>query len=53
MPDPGYYPSNASILVYLARAYAWQGKTEMAKNAYRKVLVWMPGHVEAQRFIHK
>jgi len=48
-----YYPSDASILVYLARAYAWQGKSELAKNAYRKVLVRSPEHLEAQRFINK
>jgi len=48
-----YYPSDASILVYMARAYAWQGKHELAKNAYQKVLVRIPGHVEAQRFINR
>lgn len=48
-----HYPSDASILVYLARAYAWQGKTELAKNTYRKVLVRIPGNVEAQRFINR
>ncbi len=47
------YPSDASILVYLARAYAWQGKPELAKQAYRKVLVRMPRNLEAQRFIHQ
>jgi len=48
-----YYPSDASILVYLARAYAWQGKHELAKNTYQRVLVRIPGHVEAQRFINR
>jgi len=48
-----YYPSDASTLVYLARAYAWQGKHELAKNAYQKVLIRIPGHVEAQRFINR
>jgi len=48
-----YYPSDASTLVYLARAYAWQGKAELAKRAYQKVLVRIPGHVEAQRFINR
>jgi len=48
-----YYPSNASILVYLARAYAWQGKPQLAKNVYRKVLVRIPGHLEANRFLNK
>ncbi len=48
-----YYPSDASILVYLARAYAWQGKQELAKNAYRSVLVRIPGHVEATRYLNQ
>ncbi len=48
-----YYPSNATILVYLARAYAWQGKAALAKSAYRKVLVRVPGHLEASRYLNQ
>jgi len=48
-----YYPSNASTLVYLARAYAWQGKNELAKGAYQRVLARIPGHVEATRYLNK
>lgn len=47
------YPSNASVLVYLARSYAWQGKTNMAKAAYAKVLVRSPSNLEALRYINK
>jgi len=48
-----YYPSDASILVYLARAYAWQGKHLLAKNVYQRVLHRVPGHIEATRFLNK
>ncbi len=48
-----YYPSDASSLVYLARAYAWQGKHQLAKNAYQRVLVRIPGHLEATRFLNQ
>ena len=48
-----YYPSDATALVYLARAYAWQGKHELAKGSYQRVLVRMPGHIEAARFLNK
>jgi len=48
-----YYPSDATILVYLARAYAWQGKPHLAKQAYQRVLARIPGHIEAQLFINK
>jgi len=48
-----YYPSDASFLVYLARAYAWQGKHLLAKNVYQRVLVRIPGHIEATRFLNK
>lgn len=45
------YPSDATVLVYLARAYAWQGNVQAAKVAYEKVLVRIPGHIEAKRYI--
>jgi len=48
-----YYPSDATTLVYLARAYAWQGKHQLAKNTYQRVLVRIPGHIEAERFINR
>jgi len=53
MTTAAYYPSDASSLVYLARAYAWQGKHELAREAYQGVLTRVPGHVEASRFLNK
>jgi len=53
MTVSAYYPSDASTLVYLARAYAWQGKPVLAKRTYQKVLARIPGSVEAQRFINR
>jgi len=46
-----YYPTDATALVYLARAYAWQGKVLLAKSAYHQVLMRVPAHVEALRFL--
>jgi len=46
-----FYPTDATSLVYLARSYAWQGKTLLAKSTYRKVLMRVPSHVEALRFL--
>jgi len=46
-----YYPSDATILVYLARAYAWQNNKEDAKQAYEQVLMRFPNHIEANNFI--
>jgi len=48
-----YYPSDATPLVYLARAYAWQGKKTQAAAAYRRVLVRYPGHLEATRYLKR
>ncbi len=45
------YPSDATALVYLARAQAWQGDVAAAKAAYRKVLVRVPGHIEASAYL--
>jgi len=45
------YPSDATALVYLARAHAWQGDVAAAKAAYRKVLVRVPGHLEASAYL--
>jgi tetratricopeptide (TPR) repeat protein len=46
-----YYPSDATVLVYLARAYAWRGKNSQARAAYKRVLVRVPEHLEATRFL--
>ncbi len=46
-----YYPSDATILVYLARAYAWQDKEEQAKATYQRVLKRFPNHIEANHYI--
>jgi tetratricopeptide (TPR) repeat protein len=45
------YPSDATALVYLARAQAWLGRTEKAKNAYQQVLVRIPAHAEASYYL--
>lgn len=46
-----YYPTDATVLVYLARAYKQQGSTAKAKKAYNEVLVRIPGHLEASEFM--
>lgn len=45
------YPSDATALVYLARARAWQRNTAGAKQAYAKVLERYPTHEEARTFL--
>ncbi len=45
------YPSDATVLIYMARAYAWQGKRDLARETYRKVLHRAPGNLEARRFL--
>lgn len=45
------YPTDATVLVYLARAKAWQGDVSAAKAAYRKVLVRLPAHIEAKNYL--
>lgn len=45
------YPSDATILVYLARAEARQGNVEDALNAYATVLERIPSHEEAVAFV--
>jgi tetratricopeptide (TPR) repeat protein len=47
------YPSDSSAYVYLARAYAWQGKRKEAVAAYSSVLARYPGHQEATNYIDK
>jgi tetratricopeptide (TPR) repeat protein len=45
------YPSDATILVYLARARAWQGNVAAARAAYERVLERSPGHEEAAAYL--
>jgi tetratricopeptide (TPR) repeat protein len=45
------YPSDATIQVYLARAYFRLNKNDLAVAAYRRVLERVPGHIEASQFI--
>ena len=45
------YPTDATALVYLARAHAWMGNTKAAKEAYGRVLSRVPGHIEATSYI--
>ena len=48
-----HYPSDATILVYLARANRWLNNIGNAKNAYQKVLERVPGHIEALQFLEE
>lgn len=45
------YPSDATVIVYLARANRWLGNNKEAKKAYQKVLERIPGHIESLQFI--
>ncbi|THB65662.1 MAG: hypothetical protein D6B27_08090 [Gammaproteobacteria bacterium] len=45
------YPTDATILVYLARSYANLGKTDEAKKNYKRILIRYPGHIEAINYI--
>ncbi len=45
------YPSDATILVYLARAHAWLGHKDKAKQSYQQVLIRIPNHIEASRYL--
>ncbi|VAW61395.1 hypothetical protein MNBD_GAMMA09-753 [hydrothermal vent metagenome] len=45
------YPSDATALVYLARANIWLSNTRAAINAYKEVLKRSPAHIEARQFI--
>ncbi len=45
------YPSDATIQVYLARAYFRLNKIDLAVAAYRRALERIPGHIEASQFI--
>jgi TolA-binding protein len=45
------YPSDATLLVYLARAQAQRGLTDQARAAYAAVLERFPGHEEAEAYL--
>jgi len=47
------YPTDTTAYVYLARAYAWQGRRNEAVAAYKAVLSRYPGHSEAQAFFEQ
>lgn len=47
------YPSDATALVYLARARAWQGNVAAARAAYARVLERVPGHEEALAYLNR
>lgn len=46
-----YYPADATILVYLARAYSHTDDNAKAKVIYQEVLQRYPGHLEASKFL--
>jgi len=48
-----YYPSDATTLVYLARAYSHNSNNIKAKETYQQVLLRYPGHLEAINFLAK
>ncbi len=45
------YPSDATSLIYLARARAWQRNVAGAKQAYSKVLERYPQNEEARAYL--
>lgn len=45
------YPTDATFLVYLARAEAWRGNIKAAKTYYGRVLERIPAHVEAGNYL--
>ena len=45
------YPSDATILVYRARARYWLGNMKGARENYLQVLQRVPGHIEAEQFL--
>ena len=45
------YPSDATALVYMARASAWQAKIKQARAAYTQVLARIPNHIEATHYL--
>ena len=47
------YPSDATVLVYLARANDWMKNNKEARRAYEKVLERVPGHIEATQYLSR
>ncbi len=47
------YPSDATVLVYLARANDWMKKDKEARRAYERVLERVPGHIEAAQYLSR
>lgn len=45
------YPSDATVLVYMARASHKLGNKKQAKDFYNKVIELIPGHFEASSYI--
>ena len=45
------YPSDATVLVYLARANAWLKNDKEARRVYVQVLERIPGHIEAMQYL--
>ncbi len=46
------YPTDADSLVYLARAYAWLGESDLAKRVYQRVQMIYPTNIEASYYIN-
>lgn len=47
------YPSDATVLVYLARANDWLKNNKAARRAYEQVLARVPGHIEATQYLSR
>lgn len=45
------YPTQASPLLYLARANVWSGNKTQAKQTYQSVLLRTPGNIEALNYL--
>ena len=45
------YPSDATVLVYRARAQYWLGDMKAARDTYQQVLQRVPGHIEALQYL--
>ncbi len=46
-----HYPDDADALIYLARARAWLGEPEKAREAYVRLLRRYPENIEAKRYL--
>jgi len=46
-----HYPSDATVLVYLARANVWLRNDKEARRVYKQVLERVPGHIEAMQYL--